>query len=170
MFTARYKRRGLRLRATAALLALAASSALSPALSAESLSWAVYGGRWGLEKEGTASELGVEFQRPLRYDGFDLIGGLAATDDEAFWAYLGASWSWQGESNWRLRPAFAVSLFDEGDGKDLGGPVEFRSSIEATYQLPSKLRLGLMLYHLSNAGFYDLNPGSNSLVFVVGFP
>lgn len=151
-------------------MGLAVAVALATPAAAEPVQWAVYAGSWGVEKQGAASELGIEIQRPLKYAGFDLIGGLAGTDDEAVWAYLGTSYSWQPNGKWRLRPGFAVSLFEDGDGKDLGGPVEFRSSLEATYQLRNKVRLGLMVYHLSNAGFYDLNPGANSLVFVIGFP
>ena len=143
---------------------------LAPALADETAEWTVYAGRWGLEKKGTASELGFEFQRPFRETGFNVVGGLAATDDEAVWAYAGTSYSWQPANRWRLRPGFAVSLFEKGDGKDLGGAIEFRSSLEATARVRSNLRLGILVYHLSNAGIYDLNPGSNSLVFVVGFP
>jgi hypothetical protein len=137
---------------------------------AEPLEWTIYAGRWGLDKDGEVSELGFEIQRPVGTGGFDLVGGLAATADEAVWAYAGASWSWEPGGKWRFRPGFAVSVFEHGDGKDLGGPIEFRSSLEATYRVRQHLRLGLLVYHLSNAGIYDLNPGSNSLVFVVGFP
>lgn len=154
----------------AALFALAVF-ALAPApAAAEGSEWIVYAGGWGLEKAGSASELGFEFQRPSWVEGFDLVGGLAATDDEAVWIYAGASRSWQPSPKWRLRPGFAISVFENGDGKDLGGPIEFRSSLEATYRFPSNLRLGLSVYHLSNAGIYDLNPGSNSLVLVIGLP
>lgn len=152
------------------LLVLAAMTALPVPAAAEQTAWTAYAGRWGIGKNGETSELGFEIQRPLKYPGFDLIAGLAGTDDQAVWGYLGASYRWEPNGKWRLRPGFAVSFFDQGDGKDLGGVIEFRSSLEATYPVASKLRLGLMVYHLSNAGIYDLNPGANSLVFVIGFP
>lgn len=154
----------------AALIALSSlAGAVTPA-SADQIEWSVYAGRWGLEKEGETSELGFEVQRPIGTRGFDLVGGIAGTADEAVWAYAGASWRWEPGGKWRVRPGFAVSVFEKGDGKDLGGAIEFRSSLEATYRTRRDLRLGLLVYHLSNAGFYDLNPGSNSLAFVVGFP
>ncbi len=154
-------------RCVGALCALV-SVALVPAVAAEEVEWVVYAGRWGIQKAGTSSELGFEVHRPFRRTGFDLVGGLTATVDEAVWAYAGASWSWQANDKWRLRPGFAVSVFENGDGKDLGGAIEFRSSLEASYRLRRNMRLGLLVYHLSNAGIYDLNPGSNSLVLVVG--
>lgn len=148
------------------LLGLASGSPLA----AQGAEWSVYAGRWGFDKAGETSELGVEIRRPLESSALDFVGGLAGTADEALWIYAGASLSWEGESRWRVRPGFAVTLFEEGDGRDLGGPVEFRSSLEVSYRTRESLRLGLLVYHLSNAGIYDLNPGSNSLVFVVGFP
>ncbi len=169
-------RRGTRRATTVCVLACLAlaSGVLAPtSVGAEELEWTVYAGRWGLEKDGETSEAGFEFLRPLRPLGsvrFDLVGGLAATADEAIWAYTGVSLSWEPTAKWRMRPGFAISVFENGDGKDLGGPIEFRSSIEATYRVRQSLRLGLLLYHLSNAGIYDLNPGSNSLVLVLGFP
>ena len=150
--------------------ALASLALVGVPAAAEELEWTVYAGRWGIEKDGETSELGFEVQRPVGTQGFDLVGGLAATADEAVWAYAGAYWSWESGGKWRLRPGFAVSVFDEGDGKDLGGAIEFRSSLEATYRVRQNLRLGFSVYHLSNAGIYALNPGANSLVFVVGFP
>lgn len=154
---------------TLGLLLALVPLAPSPA-AADGTKWMAYAGRWGVGKDGTASEIGFELQRPFRDTGFDIVGGFAGTEDEAFWAYAGTAWNWQPQERWLVRPGFAISVFDNGDGKDLGGPIEFRSSLEATLRVRRNLRLGLLVYHLSNAGFYDLNPGSNSVVFVVAFP
>jgi hypothetical protein len=95
------------------------------------------------------------------------ILGASVTTDRAAWGYAGLLADWRVAPRWLLAPSFAVSLFDPGDGKELGGPVEFRSAIEAAYEVGPRLRLGLAFYHLSNAGLYDDNPGSNSLVLVL---
>ncbi len=96
------------------------------------------------------------------------VGGLAGTDDGAYWAYAGTAYDWL-RGRWHVRPGFAVGLWERGDGKDLGGLVEFRSSIELAFEASERLRLGLLFYHLSNAGLYDRNPGSNSVVLVATF-
>ena len=70
--------------------------------------------------------------------------------------------------HWGISIGFGVGLWDSGDGLDLGGPVEFRSSIELFTELTERSRLGLTFYHLSNAGLYEDNPGSNSLVLLYG--
>lgn len=151
-----------------AALWLVSSATPEPAIAGDA-SWMVYGGRWDVQKSGETSELGIEGRRPMGSTKLDLIGGLAGTAEEAVWVYAGASRGFSLDDRWELRPGFAVSYFDEGDGKDLGGPIEFRTSLELAYGLDSGWRLGLLVYHLSNAGFYDLNPGANSVVVTVGF-
>lgn len=153
-----------------AFIALVSLGLFPKMVAAGDVEWTVYAGQWDISKSNPTSELGFEAQRPFRDTRFNLMGGLATTADEAVWGYAGASWNSRSQGKFRLRPGFAVSVFEDGDGKDLGGPIEFRSSLEASYRVRENLRLGLLVYHLSNAGFYDHNPGSNSLVFVVGSP
>ncbi|HEX6202770.1 MAG TPA: acyloxyacyl hydrolase, partial [Thermoanaerobaculia bacterium] len=50
------------------------------------------------------------------------------------------------------------------DGRELGGPLEFRSGLELSRRLGARTRLGLSFDHLSNAGVYERNPGTESLV------
>ncbi len=47
---------------------------------------------------------------------------------------------------------------------------EFRSALELGYEWANRKRLALAIYHLSNAGLYDRNPGSNSLILTYSFP
>ena len=152
----------------AGLIACALITAVPPAFAGE-LGWTVYAGRWAVAKDGEATEVGAEIRRPLGALGFDAAAGLAGTADEAVWGYAGVAFGWDVTERWQLRPGFAVSLFDKGDGRDLGGPLEFRSSLEIARRFGRDLRVGLLYYHLSNARLYDVNPGSNSMVLVVGF-
>ncbi len=50
-----------------------------------------------------------------------------------------------------------------GSSKDLGGAAEFRSGAELSYIFAGEQHLGLGIDHISNAGLYDRNPGSNQL-------
>jgi lipid A 3-O-deacylase len=71
---------------------------------------------------------------------------------------------------WELSIQFAPGIYSHGsDGFKLGGPVEFRSGIEISRQVGDRQRLGLMLFHLSNAHIYVHNPGSESLVVTYHF-
>jgi lipid A 3-O-deacylase len=66
---------------------------------------------------------------------------------------------------WELSIQFAPGVYSAGSGGfKLGGPVEFRSGIEVSRQLGDRDRVGLMLFHISNAHIYVHNPGSESLM------
>ncbi len=77
-------------------------------------------------------------------------------------------------SPWELSIQFAPGVYSHGSkGFKLGGPIEFRSGIEISRQLgdagENRGRIGLMLFHLSNAHIYVHNPGSESLVVTYTF-
>ena len=120
-----------------------------------------------------ALEVGVEY----RWDSFELwfmdlqpVVGFSATEEEQYWAYGGFRWDLPllGD-HWVPTIGFAVTAYEDGDGKDLGGVLEFRSSFDLAYQWDSGNRLGLSFYHLSNASIYDSNPGSESLMLTYSF-
>lgn len=150
------------------LVVLAIAAPPGSLAAGEPIGWTIYGGRWGVGKDGETSELGAEVRRPIGDRRLDLVGGVAATADEALWGYAGVSSGFDLRDGWEVRPGFAVSVFEEGDGKDLGGPIEFRTSLELSYRVGPRMRIGLLVYHLSNGGIYDLNPGANSVVLTFG--
>jgi hypothetical protein len=69
-----------------------------------------------------------------------------------------------------LTGSTAVGGFYEGDGKDLGSPIEFRSTIELGYRFDDRSRLSLAFGHLSNAGIGDKNPGTEVLTLYYHLP
>ncbi|MEX0374178.1 acyloxyacyl hydrolase [Spiribacter pallidus] len=56
-----------------------------------------------------------------------------------------------------------------GNGKDLGGPVQFTSHLSLAWAPATALSLGLRIQHTSNAGLYDHNPGVDIIAAEVGF-
>ena len=123
-------------------------------------------GSFNYNKTPTALEGGLEIAGAPR--AFSLVPafGVAGTEDGSVWLWGGLRRAFRLGGGWVLAPGFGIALYEEGDGKDLGGLVEFRSSIELSVAVGSRYEAGVLLYHLSNAGFYDLNPGSNSVVLV----
>ena len=135
--------------------------------------WSVYGGIYNTANDDNPTELGVEY----RYAGIRIpklpasialkpAVGVAGTDDGNYWAYGGLRLDLK-LGSWVVTPQFAVALYEDGGGRDLGGVLEFRSGIEVGYKFAAGPRIGLLFYHLSNADFYDFNPGSNSLVLTL---
>ena len=63
------------------------------------------------------------------------------------------------ENNWNLTPSFGFGYYDDGDGKKLGNEIEFRTTLEISYQLKNSDRVGISFGHISNANIGDKNPG-----------
>jgi hypothetical protein len=94
------------------------------------------------------------------------VGGMLVASRGSLYVYGGFRLDIPLGERWVATPGFSAGLFHRGGGQNLGGPLEFRSSIELAYELSDRSRLGLSLSHLSNGGFYDRNPGTESLVLV----
>jgi hypothetical protein len=96
--------------------------------------------------------------------------GVMGTGDGAFYAYVGFGLGFHLGRRLTVLPNWATGAYSEGsEGRDLGGPVEFRSALDLTLQLGERSAVGLSFYHLSNAGLYDHNPGSESLLLTYSF-
>ena len=63
-------------------------------------------------------------------------------------------------NNWNFTPSFGVGYYDDGNGKILGNKVEFRTTLEFSYQLINKDRIGISFGHISNANIGKKNPGT----------
>ena len=163
-------RRAIRVWLAAFGLAGVLAAATAPARAEEGSELAVSVGSYDIAKT-KSTEAGVEYRLRSRAWGLVPALGAAVTEDGAFWGYGGLRRPFRVGPGWRLTPGFAVALYEEGStGKDLGGPIEFRSSLELSRRFAGGSSLGLAVYHLSHAGIYDDNPGSNSVVLSWAFP
>lgn len=90
--------------------------------------------------------------------------GAMATSQGTLYVYGGFRLDLPIGEPWRVSPQWAAGLYYRDTGRNLGGPLEFRSGIELSRRIGARSRVGLLLYHLSNAGFHELNPGTESLV------
>jgi len=108
---------------------------------------------------------------PRESGRFSLIPtfGITGTSREAFFAYTGLRTDFDLTRRWRLTPGFAAGVYDRNGDIDLGGPIEFRSSLDVSCAVRNGMRIGVTLYHVSNARLYDRNPGINALAFVQTF-
>ena len=78
------------------------------------------------------------------------ITGGFVTENQALYAYTGVEWNFDlGPIN--FTPSFAPGLYKEGDGKDLGHILEFKSEVQASWNLSENSELGMSYNHLSNA-------------------
>lgn len=118
-----------------------------------------------------AVQFGAEYRaKELQYSIRPMVG-VNVTTDRSVYGYVGLNWDAELiKDQLYLIPNFAAGLYHKGDGKNLGGAIEFRSGIELAYQLPNAQRLGVAFNHISNASIYSHNPGSETVLVTYSIP
>jgi hypothetical protein len=123
-----------------------------------------------LEERFLDAEAGLELRLAPRLLGLVPVGGVMVTGEQSLYGYLGARRDFRLRGPWLATLTWAFGAYEESEGKDLGHTVQFRSGIEVGYERRDGSRLGLLLYHLSNAGLAESNPGSESLILTYSRP
>ena len=130
----------------------------------------VYTGMFDFSDDGKKSTLiGFQHQNEnLNRDTFlgnlSPITGFLITADNAGYIYTGVQAQYKlGALN--LTPSFTPGIYHEGDGKDLGHLIEFKSELQISLDLSKTSELGFSYNHISNASLGDKNPGANSYMF-----
>ena len=105
---------------------------------------------------------------PENYNFFEIkpFAGFEVTSDSATYFLTGiylddnAGTLFTGKSSkFLVTPSFGFGIYDDGNGKKLGNAIEFRTTIEVSYQLENKNRIGISYGHISNANLGNNNPG-----------
>ena len=130
----------------------------------------IYSGMFDFSDDGKRSTLiGFQHQNTdLNKDTFlgnlSPITGLLFTSDNAAYIYTGVQAQYSiGALN--IIPSFTPGFYNQGDGKDLGHAIEFKSELQISLDLPRDSQFGFSYNHLSNASLGDKNPGANSYMF-----
>src|SRR5210317_629170 len=92
------------------------------------------------------------------------VTGGFITENSAAYVYTGIEWNVE-MGKLTFTPSFAPGLYHEGDGKDLGHVLEFKSEVQLSYAASDKTSFGVSYNHVSNASLGDKNPGANSYMF-----
>ena len=98
--------------------------------------------------------------------------GIETTTDSAFY-FLGGIYLEDNlgklligkENKWNFTPSFGLGYYEDGNGKKLGNKLEFRTTLELSYQLKTDDRIGFSLGHISNANIGNKNPGVEIITF-----
>ncbi len=129
-----------------------------------------YTGMFDFSDDGKRATLvGIEHQnenlyRDTMFGKISPITGLMITADNAGYAYTGFEINYD-MGPLKLTPSFAPGLYRQGNGKDLGHPLEFKSEVQLSLDLGETTNLGMSYNHVSNASLGDKNPGANSYWF-----
>tara|TARA_Y100000590_G_scaffold461011_1_gene621646 strand:+ start:3504 stop:4025 length:522 start_codon:yes stop_codon:yes gene_type:complete len=130
----------------------------------------VYSGMFDFSDDGQrAALIGFQHQNELlQRESFlgtlSPITGFILTENNASYFYTGVQTQYKiGKIN--VIPSFTPGIYDEGDGKDLGHALEFKSEVQLSFDIFTNSELGFSYNHISNASLGDKNPGANSYMF-----
>ncbi len=129
-----------------------------------------YTGMFDFSDDGKRSSiLGIQHQNENLFRETFLgkvspVTGFMFTADSATYFYTGVQADYNiGKIN--FTPSFTPGLYGQGDGKDLGHILEFKSELQMSLDLSKNSELGFSYNHISNASLGDKNPGANSYMF-----
>tara|TARA_B100000029_G_scaffold481299_1_gene530246 strand:- start:425 stop:949 length:525 start_codon:yes stop_codon:yes gene_type:complete len=132
--------------------------------------WNFYSGMFDFSDDGARATLfGLQHQNEMLTRDSILgtispVSGFLVTADNASYLYTGVQAQYKiGKLN--FFPSFTPGLYGQGDGKDLGHMVEFKSELQLSLDFFSNSQLGFSYNHISNASLGDKNPGANSYMF-----
>lgn len=176
------RRRPSRTAALLVLLSVSGAPASAAADRSEPGRWAPREWAFGAGVFDLAESDRAELDAEVRFRRFELgfrwLGekvvlepavGALVNEDDGFYGYGSLRFPFHRGERWRLTPYTGLGIYSAGDGKDLGGPVEFRSGLEVAARVGRSWWFGVNYFHLSNAVLYDRNPGAESLVLTFSF-
>ena len=97
-------------------------------------------------------------------DASPITGGFI-TENSAVYVYTGVEWNYIISDKLKFTPSFAPGIYHEGDGKDLGHALEFKTEVQLSYSISENTNFGMSYNHISNASLGNKNPGANSYMF-----
>ena len=137
-------------------------------------------GIYDIKFDGSSSDNATDIRYERRFDNtiIDIgpekdnffylkpFAGVELTSDSAFYLISGifledniGELVTGKDNNWNFTPSFGVGYYEDGNGKKLGNKIEFRTTLEFSYQLENRDRIGISFGHISNANIGKKNPG-----------
>ena len=121
-----------------------------------------------IDKEGDdqTSLFGVEHKNPNLFRNtflgkFSPVSGGFMTGDSSIYLYTGIEGQY-GIGPLKILPSFSPGYYEKGNGKDLGGILEFKSEIKLDFDFFADTKLGYSYSHISNNDWGDTNPGTDN--------
>jgi len=148
----------------------AMSAAAASAANATEYLTGILGWYDATQQEDESLEFGGEYRFEPVWHGLRPMVGVTANTDDMVYGYAGIHWDFAIMPQVYISPNFAVGAYHQGDSKDLGGALEFRSGIEVAYEFTNRHRLGVAINHRSNADIYDSNGGTETIMATYSLP
>lgn len=83
---------------------------------------------------------------------------------------IGLGWEFYLTKQIVITPSFSPGIYWRGEGRKLGCPLEFLSTLEISYEIGNRARIGFQCSHVSNAHLSHRNPGFNAFTLCISIP
>ena len=134
-------------------------------------SFSIFGGSYDYDDDKTSTLYGLNYHLSNNtfrvfnlIDLNPLIGGFV-TAKSATMLYSGFETN-IGQDTIYLNLSSSAGIYSNGDGKDLGNALQFKSEVNLFYKLGKSSRVGLGSHHISNGGLSSVNPGTNNFYLI----
>ena len=134
-------------------------------------SFSIFGGSYDYDDDNTSTLFGLNYHlSDNAFSVFNLIdlnpviGGFV-TAKSATMFYSGFETN-IGQDSIYLNLSSSAGIYSNGDGKDLGNALQFKSEVNLFYRLGKSSSIGLGSHHISNAGLSSVNPGTNNFYLI----
>jgi len=117
-----------------------------------------------------AADFRLEYRSDLELWVFKPWAGVEATTDGAVYVAAGLLADIYLGNRIVVTPQAGLGYYNNGDGPDLGYPLEFRTGVEVGYRFDDRSRLALGFSHISNADLGDRNPGTEIVTLTYSLP
>lgn len=118
------------------------------------------------------SEFYLGYDANISYGPFQPTFGVSATDGGDYWIGAGAKWTTKGiiDSPFFVEASLLPGLYRKGNGPELGGVLQFRSSLGAGYTFDNGSTVSVFYDHRSNADSQIENPGLETIAVRYAIP
>tara|TARA_B100001109_G_scaffold242249_1_gene227041 strand:- start:272 stop:751 length:480 start_codon:yes stop_codon:yes gene_type:complete len=134
-------------------------------------SFSIFGGSYDYDDDNTSTLYGLNYHlsdntfRVLNLIELNPVIGGFVTAKSASMFYSGFETN-IGQDTIYLNLSSSAGIYSNGDGKDLGNDLQFKSELNIFYRLGKLSSVGLGSHHISNAGLSSVNPGTNNFYFI----
>ena len=134
-------------------------------------SYSIFGGTYDYDDDNTTNLIGLNYHISNSEIDFlniltinPVVGGLVTAKSASM--FYGGFETNLGSDLIYLNISSATGVYSNGDGKDLGNAIQFKSEVNLFYSLSEKTRIGIGSHHISNAGLNSVNPGTNNYYLI----
>jgi len=132
----------------------------------------IFGGSYDYDDDDTSTLYGLNYHisdtQMSLFNILDInpvIGGFFTAESASM--FYGGFETNLGPDSFYLNLSSSAGIYSNGDGKDLGNSLQFKSEANLYYSISKTTRLGLGSHHISNAGLSSVNPGTNNFYLIL---